>query len=191
MQPLANYFERTICGLMARPFTYSRELTDKILAQMAEGMTLREICKQPGMPAPSTVRYWVVQDVDGVAARYARARDAQALHWADEILATADDGSNDWVMRQARDGKMRKELDREHVSRSALRVDARKWLLAKLHPQLFGERVAHQTLGADGKPVDPTKHTITINDDRPVLDGFLVEFSETKAIEHDDSDANK
>ena len=174
-----NNLRGTISPLMA----YSRETTDEILQQMAQGMTLREICKQPGMPAPSTVRYWVVKDVDGIAERYARARDAQALHWADEILATADDGSNDWMQIQTEKGNVKTVLDREHVQRSALRIDARKWLLAKLHPQLFGERIAHQTLGADGRPVDPTKHTITINDDRPVLDGFLVEFTEQKVVE--------
>jgi len=162
---------------------YSREIADQILSQMAEGMTLREICKQPGMPPPPTFRLWVVNDTDGLAARYVRARDAQAQHWADEILATADDGSNDWIEYQTEKGNIKRKVDRECVQRSALRIDARKWLLAKLHPQLFGERIAHQTLGADGRPVDPTKHTITINDDRPVLDGFLVEFTEQKVVE--------
>src|SRR6185503_2410404 len=162
---------------------YSREIADQILSQMAEGMTLREICKQPGMPSAPTVRRWVVADLDGIAERYVRARDAQANHWADEILEIANDGSNDWMQLQTERGNVKTVLDREHVQRSALRIDARKWLLAKLHPQLFGERIAHQTLGADGRPVDPTKHTITINDDRPVLDGFLVEFTEQKVVE--------
>ena len=166
---------------MGRRSNYDRTLTDAILEKMAAGMTLREICKENGMPAPSTFRYWVVNDVDGIAARYARARDAQALHWADELLAIADDASNDWMTRQGKNGKLEKTLDREHVTRSALRADTRKWLLAKLHPQLFGERVAHQTLGVDGKPVDPTKQTLVIADDRLPVDSFLAEFAATKA----------
>jgi hypothetical protein len=32
-------------------------------------------------------------------------------------------------------------FDREHVDRTRLRVDTRKWLLTKLKPQKFGDKV--------------------------------------------------
>jgi hypothetical protein len=158
---------------------YSREVADFVLDQMADGISLREICRvgreaNPMFPAPGTVRGWAVQDIDGMAERYARARKAQADHWADEILEITDDATNDWVERvNARTGKTEIKLDHEHVQRSALRADARKWLLAKLHPEVFADRLAHQTLGKDGKPVDPTKHTFAVEDTRAPIDELI------------------
>jgi hypothetical protein len=127
---------------VGKPTKYSKDVAERVCELMAQGFTLREICKPDEMPAPSTVRWWVVNDVNGIAERYARAREAQADHWADEILEASDDGSNDWMVRQRRDGSDEVVVNREHVSRSQLRVDARKWLLAKLHPAKYGERVA-------------------------------------------------
>ena len=52
----------------------------------------------------------------------------------------------------------------------------------------YGKPLQKQELsGPDGAPIQVQQ----VPDDRPVLDGFLVEFSETKAIEHDDSDTNE
>lgn len=140
---------------------YSREVADYVLAEMAAGRTLREICRtrradDPTFPAESTVRLWSVEDVDGFAARYVHAREALAWHWADEILEAADDGSNDWIEREnQRTGRKEVALDREHVQRSQLRVDSRKWLLSKLVPKQFGDRIATQALDRHGEPTDP------------------------------------
>lgn len=158
---------------------YSREIADYICDEMAEGRALKEICRtaretNPQFPSAAAVRRWVVYDEDGIAARYARARDAQAMTWADEVLEIADDQANDWVERQTERGRTVREIDREHVTRSQLRVESRKWLLAKLHPTLFAERIAHQTLGADGKPIDPTQ--LVIVDGRPTMGKFLGQF---------------
>jgi hypothetical protein len=136
---------------------YSRDVADLICARLSEGMSLRETCSRlreerpgQGMPSAPTVRLWVNQDIDGFAERYACAREQQALHWADEILEVADDGTNDWVERVTAKGQKEVLLDREHVMRSNLRVDARKWLLAKLHPVTFGDKVQQQITGPNG-----------------------------------------
>ncbi len=42
------------------------------------------------MPAESTVRLWATDNVRGFAAQYARAREVQADHYADEINEIAD-----------------------------------------------------------------------------------------------------
>ncbi len=49
----------------------------------------------------------------------------------DEALEIADDASGDWMVDK--DGK--KTLDHEHVQRSRLRVDTRKWAAGKLAPK--------------------------------------------------------
>jgi hypothetical protein len=57
--------------------------------------------------------------------------------------------------RRRKDGSLIAKVDNECVQRSKLRIEARKWLLSKLHPDVYAERFIHQTLGADGKPIDP------------------------------------
>jgi hypothetical protein len=54
---------------------------------------------------------------------------------ADELLEIADDATNDFVERQNKDGHTSKVFDAEHVQRSRLRVEARKWLLSKALPK--------------------------------------------------------
>ena len=101
------------------------------------------------MPPESTVRNWVTSDTDGFSKRY---RDARVLlhdHWADEIVEIADDGSGDaWI-----DQHGRVHVNRDIVKRSELRVDTRKWLLSKLHPENYGDRVTAEHVGRGGGPI--------------------------------------
>jgi len=136
-----------------RPSLYTAELAAEICRRLAEGQSLREICRDDGMPAESTVRGWSLDNVDGFFALYSRARRLQAEQWADEIIEIAENGRNDWTVRQNKDGTTAVVLDREHVQRSALRVDSRKWLLSKLHPETWGERVHSILTGKDGGPI--------------------------------------
>ncbi len=55
----------------------------------------------------------------------------------DEALEIADDASGDWTADK--DGK--KTLDHEHVQRSRLRVDTRKWAAGKLAPKRYGDKL--------------------------------------------------
>ena len=80
------------------------------------------------MPDEFTVREWVLDNHDGFAVPYARARDLQIEHWSDEILEIADDGSNDWMERLEK-GNAGWQFNGENVQRSRLRSDNRKWLL--------------------------------------------------------------
>lgn len=126
---------------MGRPTVYDARVADEVLARLASGETLREICRDGGMPPESTVREWALDDRDGFAARYARAREAGAYAMADELLEISDDGTNDWMERQRRDGSVEQALNAEHVQRSRLRADTRKWLLARILPKVFGDKL--------------------------------------------------
>ncbi len=48
-----------------------------------------------------------------------------------------------------KDGK--KTLDHEHVQRSRLRVDTRKWAAGKLAPKRYGDKLQHT--GEGGGPI--------------------------------------
>jgi hypothetical protein len=79
------------------------------------------------------------------------ARELQADYLAEEMLEIADDGRNDWTKRE--DGI--DAVNAEVVQRSRLRVDARKWLMAKLQPKKYGDRIAQEVTGGDGLPLVP------------------------------------
>src|SRR5690606_8467561 len=103
----------------------------------AEGKSLRSICKEPDMPAASTVFLWLTQHED-FSEQYARAREAQADALFDEILEIADDTSQDFIAKGNPDGSETQVVDHEHIQRSRLRVDARKWMAGKLRPKKYG-----------------------------------------------------
>ena len=94
------------------------------------------------MPDESSVRDWVLDNRDGFAAPYERARDLQLEHWADAIIDIGDDGSNDWMERNEKNN-VGWQLNGEHVQRSRLRSDNRKWLLSKLRPDKYCDRLTN------------------------------------------------
>jgi hypothetical protein len=98
---------------------------------------------------PEDLHHFIAQMIDhlntaGFASKYAHARRAQALHRAEDILDIAEDGRNDYMERRRINGDIIRTVDSECVQRSKLRVDTRKWLLSKLHPDIYAERVQHQ-----------------------------------------------
>lgn len=130
---------------MGRPSTYKQETAELICKELSKGRTLKAICREEGMPPESTVREWVLDDSHGFAALYARARDFGLDAMADELFDISDDGSNDYI--QTEDGEI---TNHEHINRSRLRVDTRKWYLAKLAPKRYGDRLMQEHTGPDG-----------------------------------------
>lgn len=125
---------------------YTAEIAAAICEALSEGMTLREACRQEGMPPESTVRRWVLDDREGFAAQYTRAREIGYHAMADELLEISDDGKNDWIERQGDKG-VGYEANGEHLQRSRLRVDTRKWLLSKALPKVYGEKIGVEHSG--------------------------------------------
>lgn len=128
-----------------------------ICERMIEGESLRTICRSDGMPAASTVFRWLADDsADGNAFReqYARAREGQADALFESILEIADDGTNDYVEKLRADGGKDVAFDSEHVQRSRLRVDARKWMASKLAPKKYGDDLRLLHADADGGKIE-------------------------------------
>ena len=132
---------------------YTAEIAHEICERLASGETLRSICRDEGMPHESTVRKWAREDREGFSTQYARARDAGLDAIADELLAIADDATNDWMERLGDEGQpLGWQVNGEHVQRSRLRIDTRKWYLSKLAPKRYGEKTEHKITGPDGGP---------------------------------------
>lgn len=136
-----------------RPTKYSPTLAEEICRRLGAGESLISICRDQKLPSEATVRLWAEQNREGFSARYARSRLEQLEHWADELVAIADDGRNDTYVDEH--GNLR--TDHDVLGRSRLRVDVRKWLLSKLRPDTYGDRGRLELTGAGGGPV---QHTI-------------------------------
>jgi hypothetical protein len=124
-----------------RPSNFDKSVGDKICERLVEGESLRSICRDPDMPAISTVFGWFRIHPE-FKEQYAQAKDEQCDTYADDIVAIADRygvSDDDTAVMTARD---------------RLRIDARKWVAAKLKPKRYGDRIAQEITGGDGGPVD-------------------------------------
>lgn len=131
---------------MGRPSTYTPEVADAICERLAEGESLRAICRDDAMPAMSSVFKWLTLHPE-FAEQYTHAREEQAETLADEIVEIADEQATmvraDKHASRDDDGEGNTEVvfDATAVARNRLRVDARKWVAAKLKPKKYGEKI--------------------------------------------------
>jgi len=126
---------------------FNETVADQICGRMSEGETLRQICRDPAMPARSTVYRWLSKN-PRFSDQYALAREALVEAWADEIIDIADDGTTDYITKTGRNGAEYEAVDQEHIQRSRLRVDTRRWLLSKLNPGQYGDHMEVEHSGA-------------------------------------------
>jgi len=106
---------------MGRPSIYSDELAAEIFERLASGESLNAICRDAHMPTRQAVHEWIADNRAGFGDKYARARAAQADHYADEIIEIVDT-----------------ETD---PVRARVRMDGRKWVASKLAPRKYGEKL--------------------------------------------------
>lgn len=114
---------------------YNSEIAEKICELLSGGMSLVTICKQPDMPSRATVFVWLSKNKE-FQDSYALAREAWADAIFEEILEISDDSDNDTTTNER--GTL--VANHEWIARARLRVDTRKWALARMSPKKYGER---------------------------------------------------
>ena len=107
-----------------------------ILEKLSIGKSLREICSVKGMPSEGTVRGWVIAD-EAFGTQYTQAREAGMEALADEILQIADSQEGDVLVKE--DGTA--IVNHDAIQRAKLRVDTRKWIMSKIAPKKYGDRL--------------------------------------------------
>ena len=118
-----------------RPSIYTPEIAAEICRRMEAGESLRSICRSEDMPDEATVRLWARENREGFSAQYAMASETRMDCLADEILEIADNASS------------------ADVPAARLRVDTRKWLMSKIAPKRFGDKVDLTHASPDGGAV--------------------------------------
>lgn len=133
---------------MARTSSYSDVMADTICERISDGQSLRTICEDKGMPNKATVFRWLAAN-PVFATKYAHAREAQADALFDEMLDIADDGRNDWIEKRNQDGAVSGwQENGEALRRSDIRIKTRQWMISKMLPKKYGEKL---DLNVDGK----------------------------------------
>ena len=121
------------------------QFVDEVFRRISLGESLRAVCadlKDFGCPTSSAFVQRVMDDnPPGIATRYARARELQCEAWADEIYEESRTAKIGEKTERDANGSVVKVTTGDTVERSRLSVDAKKWLLAKLHPKKYGEKV--------------------------------------------------
>lgn len=130
---------------MGRESTFTQEVANSICHRLAEGESLRAICEGEGMPAESTVRAWALDNVEGFAAHYARARELGYERLSEEILRIADTPVIGVKTTTKATGTETTEGDM--IEHRRLQVDARKWMLAKMLPKRYGDKIQTEVSG--------------------------------------------
>jgi len=125
------------------------EKTFTIICDRIEGgESLRSVLRDDKMPSSQTFFKWI--DGDEIKSKqYARATELRANHIFDEMFEIADDGSNDY-MQKLKGDEMADVLNSEHVQRSKLRIDTRKWALSKMNPKKYGDSSKVDLTNSDG-----------------------------------------
>jgi len=114
-------------------------ISQMVIDGMRSGLSAFKACQIAGVPQ-STFSRWVDDDVT-LAENYARAREALIEKMANELLEIADTpvGSTDSGA-----------TDSGAVQKQRLQVDTRKWLLSKLAPKKYGDKIE-----VSGDPANP------------------------------------
>lgn len=135
-----------------RPTDYNDEIAEIICGRIACGESVLAISKDDRMPSQTAIYSWLYRHKE-FAEKYARAREAQMDVMANEILEISDDTEKDTHTTTYGDGVERTSPNTEWISRSRLRVDSRKWLMSKLAPKKYADKIVQQHTGADGGPL--------------------------------------
>lgn len=116
----------------ARQVRLTPSMAQDICKRLSEGQTLASICSRKGMPRYTTVNKWLNEVNPDRTPRYPefvdayrKARQHQADYYLDDIIEIAD----------------RKSL--KATNRDRLRIDSRKWVMSRLNPEKYGDKVEH------------------------------------------------
>lgn len=126
---------------MGRPTKYTEELAKAICERIADGESMRRICRDADMPDKETLRRWKAEK-DDFRARFARAREDAADSYADRMLAYCDEFET------------AENLTRVQGLKEA--SQNLRWLAGVTKPRVYGDLQKLEHSGAGGAPLKIT-----------------------------------
>jgi len=115
-----------------------------ILSEIEQGNSLISILRRKEFPSTATFYQWLEAD-ENKAKRYVRACEIRADVIFEDIIDIADHSNEDHTPFTGANV----------VQRDRLKIDARKWIVAKLHPKKYSDRVYQDITTHQEQPLFP------------------------------------
>lgn len=110
-----------------RPSDYLPEVAADICSLLANGESLRKVCERTGMPSKTSVFRWLAEHSE-FRDQYAKATETRADAIFEEMFDIADNVAEEAAA----------------VGKARLRIDTRKWALARMNPKKYGDKVSQE-----------------------------------------------
>jgi len=123
------------------------KLVNTICKEVAGGRSLRSVLRDENMPSNPTFSKWM-KDSKQRLLQYTCAREDRADFIFEQILDISDSQEGDMITLE--DG--REVVNHDVIQRARLRVDSRKWMLGKMQPAKYGERLDVQSSDGSMSP---------------------------------------
>ncbi len=115
-------------------------IADKVLDGLVRGLSLRQASELHGV-SQRTFLDWVESGVNPeFSAQYARVRKIGYLTLAEEILEIADTPMLGVETKTKADGTV-ETTEGDMLAHRRLQVDTRKWMLSKMLPKVYGDKL--------------------------------------------------
>lgn len=137
---------------LGRPSDYDAVTGDRLCGLVAEGRSVRSICREYEWAPCLTTFYRWLRTFPAFAKQYETAKEESADALADDILDIADDENRDYKTVTDQNGTQ-VVIDKDNIQRARLKVDARKWIASKLKPRKYGDFSKSEISGPNGGPI--------------------------------------
>ena len=154
-------------GEQHRPSIATDELKNEICRLIAiEKLSARKACDRVGLTFDTFWR-WLSSDA-ALSEQYRQAKEMQLEQMAEEIIDIPDEPPQLFIGDSGE-----AKVDAAYVQLIKLKVDSRKWVVSRLLPKKYGDRVTQEITGPNGGPVSTT--TLTKAEFEEVARGLLKE----------------
>lgn len=155
--------------MAGRPIIWEGEKKEEaiklVMQGVVEGKSLRAIFKEQKdnkkLPSRKTFNEWLAGDLE-LSDLYASCACVREDDIFEECLEIADDQEDDTY--EDEDGNV--HVNHNVINRSKVRIDTRKWMLGKMRPKKYGDRVVNENINKN------TDIPSTLEEAKQVLEDF-------------------
>ena len=147
---------------------YQPDVVEEIIERVSAGETLARVVRVTrdgqarayrSFPSYSTIDDWADPKFEGhhpdFVTKFARARLAQQRLWLDEIKDIADEPELTYeqtIQESEKFGRSTKQVRKDNIARSNLRIQTRLDAIARMNPQMWAERLQQVTTRPEDAP---------------------------------------
>ena len=150
---LKKSWDIAMTNKIGRPSDYTQDLADIVCERLALGESMRSISRDTKMPAMTTLFRWL-REKEEFQQQYAIAKQESAEAHSEDCLDISDNIDGNPVIVDGVplvvNGEIVRVIDNTSIQHARLKVDTRKWLMSKMKPKKYGDRITTEHTGSIG-----------------------------------------